>query len=71
MKIQDLRPICVRCGELTKGGIIRTQDVCNRCYGDVKRDNRISTDEGLDISNSIIIREDIAESQRIMLKKLR
>jgi len=72
-----MKRICEKCGatkNLVNGkttpitGIIRTKDVCNKCFNEIKRDNQDLMDRGKSIPNSLVTLKDLEEVEKTRIK---
>ena len=72
-----MKRICEKCGatkNLVNGkttpitGIIRTKDVCNKCFNEIKRDNQDLMDRGKSIPDSLVTLKDLEEMEKTRIK---
>ena len=72
-----MKTICEKCGateNLVNGkttpitGIIRTKDVCNKCFKEVKKDNQELMDRGKSIPDSLVTLKDLEEMEKTRIK---
>ena len=72
-----MKTICEKCGateNLVNGkitpitAIIRTKDVCNKCFKEVKKDNQELMDRGKSIPDSLVTLKDLEEMEKTRIK---
>ena len=72
-----MKTICEKCGateNLVNGkttpitGIIRTKNVCNKCFKEVKKDNQELMDRGKSIPDSLVTLKDLEEMEKTRIK---
>ena len=72
-----MKRICEKCGatqNVVDGkttpitGIIRTRDVCNKCFNEIKKDNQDLMDRRKSIPNSLVTLKDKEEMEKTRIK---